>query len=106
MKLLEVTSGVMGKTRQNKQKVAFEPTRQLSNELGGQYPQNFHEASEFHCSHVQVDNSVSVAGGHPNIIITMTPQNVFYHTSPTTQPGVNNESLPFTKGSGAPCTHL
>ena len=72
---------------------------------GGQYPKDFHEASEFHRSHVQVDNSVSVTYGSINTIKTVTSQNVFSHTNPTIQPGVTNESLPSTKGSGGPCTH-
>ena len=90
----------MGETRQHKQKVTSGPTRQLSDELGGQYPGNFREAGEFHRSHVQVDNPVSVICGSLNTVRTMTPQNVFSHTNPTTQPGVNNESLPSTKSSG------
>ena len=49
---------------------------------------------------MQVDNPVSVTCGSPNTIKTMTSQNVFSHTNPTTQPGVNNESLPSTNGSG------
>ena len=56
VKLLEATSGVMGETRQHKQKVASRPIRKLSEELAGQYLGSFREASEFHCSHVQVDN--------------------------------------------------
>ena len=43
---------------------------------------------------------MSVTGEHPNIVRTVTPQNVFSHTNSTTQPKVNNESLPSTKGSG------
>ena len=74
----------MGETRQHRQKVAFGPTRQLSRDLEGQYPRNFREASEFQLSHVQVDNLVSVASGHPNTIKTVTPQNVLSHTNPTT----------------------
>ena len=49
---------------------------------------------------MQVDNSVSVTCGGINTIRTMTPQNVFSHTNLTTQLGVNNESLPSTKGLG------
>ena len=48
---------------------------------------------------MKVDNPVSVTGGRPNIVKIVTPQNVFTHTNPTTQPGVNNESLPSTKGT-------
>ena len=90
----------MGETRQHKQNVASGLTRQLSDELKGQYLRNFHEAGEFHRSHVQVDNPVSVICGSLNTIKTVTPQNVFSHTNLTTQPGVNNESLSSTKGSG------
>ena len=49
---------------------------------------------------MQVDNQVSVTHGSLNTIRTVTPQNVFSHTKPTTQLGVNNKSLPSTKGSG------
>ena len=90
----------MGETRQHKKKVVYGPTRQLSDELRGQYPGNFHEGGEFHRSHVQVNNSVSVTCGRRNIIRTVTP-NVFSHTNITTQPEVNNESLPSTKGLGS-----
>ena len=89
----------MGETRQHKQKVSSRPIKQLSDELGGQYPGNFCEAGKFHRSHVQVDNLLSVICGSLNTAITMTPQNVFSHTNPTTQPRVNNESLPSTKSS-------
>ena len=60
---------------------------------------NFREAGEFHCSHVQVENMVSVTCESLNIVRTMTARNIFSHTNPTTQLGVNNESLPSTKGS-------
>ena len=99
VKLLEAASGVMGETRQHKKKLASRPTRQLSDELGGQYLRNFHEASEFHRSHVQVDHLLSVTCGSLNIVKIVTPQNVFSHTNSITQPRVNNESLPSTKGS-------
>ena len=56
VKLLEATSRVMGETRQHKHKVVYKPTRKLFDELEAQYLGNFHEASEFHRSHVQVDN--------------------------------------------------
>ena len=84
----------MGETRQHKQKVASGPTRQLFDELGGggQYTGNFCEAGEFHHSHVQVDNPMSVTCGRLNTIRTTTPQNVFCHTNITTQSGVNNKS--------------
>ena len=95
----------MVETRQHKQKFAFGPTRQLSDELGGQYLGNFHEASEFHNSHVQVDNSVNVSCRSLTIVRTVNSQNVFSHTNQIAQLGVNKESLPSTKGSGAPCTH-
>ena len=72
----------------------------LINSGGSKYPVDFHEAGEFHCSHVQVDNPMSVTCGSLNTVITVTPQNVFSHTNPTTQLSVNNESLPSTKGSG------
>ena len=49
---------------------------------------------------MQVDNPMSVTCGSLNTVVTMTPQNVFSYTKSTTQPGVNNESLPFTKGLG------
>ena len=49
---------------------------------------------------MQVDNSVSVTGGRPNAVRTMTPQNVFSHTSPTIQPGVNNELVHFVGDLG------
>ena len=88
----------MGETRQHKQKVAFKSTRELSNELGGQYLMNFHEASEYHCSHVQVNNLMIVTGGRRNTVRILTPQNVFSHTNPTTQHEVNNE-LPSSKCS-------
>ena len=89
----------MGETRQHKHKVSSRPTRHLSDELKGQYPWNFHEVGEFHRSHVQVNNPVSVTCGSLNTVIIVTPQNVFSHTNLTTQPGVNNESLPSTKSS-------
>ena len=73
VKLFEATSGVMGEMRQHKQKVASRPTRQLSDELEGQYPGNFREVGEFHTSHVQVDNLVTVTHGRLNTIITMAP---------------------------------
>ena len=92
VKLFKATSGVMGEMRQHKKNVVYE--------LEGQYPKDFHEAGEFHRSHVQVDNSMSVTYGSLNTIKTVTPQNVFSHTNPTIQPGVTNESLPSTKGSG------
>ena len=88
----------MGETRQHKQNVSFGPTRQLFDELGGQYPRNFREAGEFHRLHVQVDNPMSVSCGSLNTVKKVTPQNVFSHTNPTTKPGVNDESLPSTKG--------
>ena len=74
----------MGETRQHRHKVAARPKRQLSNELGERYPRNFCEASEFYRSHVLVDNLVSVAGGRPRTIRTVTPKNVFPHTNSTT----------------------
>ena len=43
---------------------------------------------------------MSVTSGRPNTVIIVTPQNVFSHTNPTTQPGDNNEPLPSTEGSG------
>ena len=88
----------MGETRYNKQKIASRLTRQLSNELGGQYLGNFGEAGEFHHSHVQFDNPISVTGGRSNIVRIVTPKNVFSHTNPTIQPRVNNEPLSLTKG--------
>ena len=96
---MEATSGVMGDTRQHKQKVAFGPTRQLSDDLEGQYLGNFHESGKFHRSHVQVDNPMSITRGRHNTVKTITPQNAFSHINPTTQLGVNNESLLYTKGS-------
>ena len=68
MKLLEATSGVKGETRQHKLKVASGPTRKLFDELGGQYPENFREAGEFHRSYVQVDNPMSVTCGSLNTV--------------------------------------
>ena len=65
-------SRVMREEGQHKQKVAFGLTRQLSNNLNGQYSENSREAGEIHRSHVQVDNLVSVTSGRPNTIITMT----------------------------------
>ena len=59
---------------------------------GAQYTGNFCEAGEFHHSHVQVDNPMSVTCGRLNTIRTTTPQNVFCHTNITTQSGVNNKS--------------
>ena len=73
MKLLEATSGVIGEMRQHKQNVASRPTRKLSDELGGQYPKDFHKPGEFHHSHVQVDNLVSVTCGNLNTARTVTP---------------------------------
>ena len=49
---------------------------------------------------MQVENPVRVTGGRLNTIRIVTPQNIFSHTKPTTQQGVNNESLPSTKGLG------
>ena len=95
----------MGEARQQKQKVTFRVAKQPFDELEGQYSRNSSEVCEFYCSHVQVENPVSVTGGHSNTAKTMTPQNVFSHTNLTTQPRVNNEPLHSTKGSGAPCTH-
>ena len=74
----------MGEVRQHKQKVAYGPAKQASNELEGQYSRNSREASEFHHSHVQVHNLMSVNGGRINIVITVTLQNVLSHTNPTT----------------------
>ena len=90
----------MGEMRQHKQNATFRPTRQLYDELGRQYLENFCEAGEFHRSHVQVDNPVNVTCGSLNTVKTVTPQNGFSHTNTTTKSGVNNESLPSTKGSG------
>ena len=99
MKLLEATSGVTGEMRHHKQKVAYEPSRQLSNELRGGTSGIFVKLESFTHSHVQVDNPTSVTGRHPNTIRTMIPQNVFSHTNPTIQLGVNNEPPHSTKGS-------
>ena len=98
-------SGVMGETRQHKQNVVSRPTRQLYDELGGQYPGNFREASEFHRSHVQVDNPMSVTCGSLNTVKKMTPQNVFSHTNPTTQPRAIMNHFLLLKAREAPCTH-
>ena len=49
---------------------------------------------------MQVDNPMSATGRHLNTVITVTPQNVFSHTNPTTQPGVNNEPLYSIGGLG------
>ena len=95
----------MGEVRQHKQKVASELAKQPSDELGGQYSENSRETDEFNRSHVQVDNAMSETSEHPNIVITVTSQNVFSHTDPTTQPGVNNEPLHSNGGLGGLCTH-
>ena len=65
----------------------------------GQYLENFLEASEFHYSHMQVDNPMSVTCGSLNTVKIVTPQNVCSYTNPTTKIGVINESLPSTKDS-------
>ena len=70
----------MGETGQHKHKIAFGPTRQLSDELERQVdrshlmnPRNFCEVGEFHRSHVQVDNPVNVTCGSLNTVKTVTP---------------------------------
>ena len=103
MKLLEVTSGVMGKIRQHKQNVTSRPTRQLFDELKGQYLGNFREAGEFHRSHVQVDNLVSVTYGSLNTVKTLkmsflTPTQIHNLES------ITNHFL-LLKARGAPCPH-
>ena len=106
-KILEVILGVVG---QHSQEVAFGSTRQLSGELGGQHLMNFHEASESHCSLVQVENrylpphrrengsSTNVNGEHSNLVIIVAPQRLFDNTNPITQPRAYNELLPFVRG--------
>ena len=54
---------------------------------------------------MHVDNQVSVIGGCPNIVITMTHHGFFDHTNPIAQHGVYDESLPSTKGSGGTVHH-
>ena len=84
VKLLEKILRVIGEVRQTKHKVTSGPAMQPFDELVGQYYENSREADDFHHSHVQVDNLMSVTGGHLNTVITVTPQNVFSHTNPTT----------------------
>ena len=67
----------MGEMRQHNQNVSFRPTRQLFDELMGQYPRNFREAGEFHRLHVQVDNPMSVSCGSLNTVKKVTPQMSF-----------------------------
>ena len=55
VKFLEATSRIIEETRQHEQKVVSRPKRQLFDELGGQFLRNFHEADEFHRSHMQVN---------------------------------------------------
>ena len=93
----------MGEIRQHKQNVTSGPTRQLSDELRGQYLGNFLEAGEFHCSHVQVDSLVSVTCGSLNTVKTLkmsflTPNQIHNLES------IMNHFL-LLKARGAPCPH-
>lgn len=82
--------------------------KQPSNELKRQYPENLHDASEFHRSQTQVENrylpphsrvdgaSTSVNVDPLNGAKTMIPQRIFAHTNPTTN--LENEPLPYVGG--------
>ena len=83
----------------------------------GAAPTNFHEAGESHHLPIHSENrylpphrsedetSTNVNGEHSNIVRTMTPQRLFTDTKPVTQPGANNEPLPFAGSMGALAKH-
>ena len=101
----------MGGKRQQRQKIALRPIRQLSDELRGQHPRNFHEVGESHCSPKQGENhdfpphrrydgtSTNVNGECSNLVRTMAPQRLFSNTNPITQPRAYNEPLSFAGGT-------
>lgn len=83
--------------------------RQPSNELKRQYPENLHDASEFHHSQTQVENlylpahsrvdgdSTSVNGDPLNGAKTMAPQRIFALTNANIN--LENEPCPYVGGS-------
>ena len=112
VKILEAIFGVLREMKQNRREVASQPTRQLSDELGGQHPRNFHETCESHRLPIHGENRylpshrrdertlTNVNGERSNLVRIMAPQRLFANANPVMQPGAYNEPLPFSRGMG------